>query len=161
VKQSGPPRCANTDEGLDRTPDIDRRTIVTESLQHRVEIRIEPAILMFYDPDSRELLRTRPNPLTPEQVQRLRGVRPAGPPPRPSTEPIRVQRRVSNTGVIMVAGQKIALGRLHQHRTLTVTVSDTTLINLGDGDVKVVRRTNSQPVRSLKGQRPRIATSVS
>ncbi len=77
-------------------------------------------------------------------------------------QPIRVQRRVSNTGVIMVAGQKIALGRLHQHRTLTVTVSDTTLaIDLGDGDVKVVRRTNSQPVRSIKGQRPRIATAVS
>jgi hypothetical protein len=112
---------------------------------------------MFYDLDSRELLRTRPNPLTPEQVQRLRGVRPAGPPPRPSTEPIRVQRRVSNTGVIMVAGQKIALGRLHQHRTLTVIVSDTTLaIELGDGDVKVVRRTTSKPVRSIKGQRPRI-----
>jgi transposase InsO family protein len=128
----------------------------------RVGIRIEPATLMFYDLDTRELLRTRPNPLTPEQVQRLRGVRPAGPPPRPSAEPIRVQRRASNTGIIMVAGQKIALGRLHQHRTLTVTVSDTTLaIDLGDGDVKVVRRTTSQPVRSIKGQRPRIATSVS
>ena len=61
-----------------------------------------------------------------------------------------------------VAGQKIALGRLHQHRTLTVVVSDTTLaIELGDGEVKVVRRTNNQPVRSNKGQRPRIATSVS
>jgi transposase InsO family protein len=123
----------------------------------RVGIRIEPATLMFYDLDSRELLRIRPNPLTPEQVQRLRGVRPAGPPPRPSAEPIQVQRRVSNTGVIMVAGQKIALGRLHQHRTLTVIVSDTTLaVELGDGDVKVVRRTTSQPVRSIKGQRPRI-----
>jgi hypothetical protein len=40
-----------------------------------------------------------------------------------------------------------------------VTVSDTTLaIDLGDGDVKVVRPTNSQPVPSIKGQRPRIAT---
>jgi hypothetical protein len=123
------------------------------------EIRKVVKTLMFYDLDSRELLRTRPNPLTPEQVQRLRGVRPAGPPPRPSTEPIRVQRRVSNTGVIMVAGQKIALGRLHQHRTLTVIVSDITLaIELGDGDVKVVRRTTSQPVRSIKGQRPRVVT---
>ena len=101
----------------------------------------------------------RPNPLTSEQVQRLRGVRPAGPPPRLSTEPIRVQRRVSNTGVIMVAGQRLALGRLHQHRTLTVIVSDITLaIELGDGDVKVVRRTTSRPVRSIKGQRPRVVT---
>ena len=125
----------------------------------RVGIRIEAATLMFYDLDSRELLRTRANPLTPEQVKRLRGVRPAGPPPRPSVEPIRVQRRASNTGIIMVAGQKIPLGRLHRHRTLTVTVSDTTIaVDLGDGDVKVVRRTTSQPVRSIKGQRPRIAT---
>ena len=73
-----------------------------------------------------------------------------------------MQRRASNTGDVMVAGQKIALGRPHRHRTVTVTVSDTTLaIDLDDGDVKVVRRTNSQPVRSIKGQRPRIATSVS
>jgi hypothetical protein len=127
----------------------------------RIGIRIEAATLMFYDLDSRELVRTRANPLTPEQVKRLRGVRPAGPPPRPSVEPIRVQRRASNTGVIMVAGQRIALGRLQRHCTLTVTVSDTTIaVDLGDGDVKVVRRTNSRPVRSIKGQRPRIATSV-
>jgi hypothetical protein len=124
----------------------------------RVGIRIEPATLMFYDLGTRELLRTRANPLTPEQIMRLRGLRPAGPPPRPAVEPIRVQRRASNTGVIMVAGQKVSLGRLHQHRTVTVTVSDNTLaIDLGDGDVKVVRRTTSQPVRSIKGQRPRTA----
>jgi hypothetical protein len=123
----------------------------------RVGIRIEPATLMFYDLDSRELLRTRPNPLTPEQSNDCAVS--ARPGHRQSTEPIRVQRRVSNTGVIMVAGQKIALGRLHQHRTLTVIVSDITLaIELGDGDVKVVRRTTSQPVRSIKGQRPRVVT---
>jgi len=33
----------------------------------RVGIRIEPATLMFYELDSRELLRTRPNPLTPSR----------------------------------------------------------------------------------------------
>jgi hypothetical protein len=128
----------------------------------RVGIRIDPATLMFYDLDTRELLRTRANPLRPEEVRRLRGLRPAGPPPRPSTEPIRVQRRASNTGVIMVAGQKVALGRLHQHQTVTVLVSDTTLaIEFTDGDAKVVRRTTTQPVRSIKGQRPRTATSTS
>jgi hypothetical protein len=94
-------------------------------------------------------------------VKRLRGVRPAGPPPRPSAEPVRVQRRASNTGVVMVAGQRIALGRLHRHKTVTVNVSDTTLaVDLDDGDVKVVRRTNSQPVRSIKGQRPRSTTAA-
>jgi hypothetical protein len=62
---------------------------------------------MFYDVDTRELLRTCKNPLTAEQIKGLKGQRPAGPPPRPSSEPIRVQRRASNTGVIMAAGQKV------------------------------------------------------
>jgi transposase InsO family protein len=128
----------------------------------RAGIRIEPTTLMFYDLATRELLRTRKNPLTPEQVKDLRGARPAGPPPRPSAEPIRVQRRASNTGVIMVVGQKIALGRIHQHQTVTVLVSETTLtVELGDGDTQVIRRTTTQPVRSIKGQRPRTATSIS
>ena len=127
----------------------------------RVGIRIEPATLMFYDLATRDLLRTRKNPLTSEQVKNLRGARPAGPPPRPSAEPVRVQRRASNTGVIMVAGQKVALGRIHKHQTVTVLVSETTLaVELSDGDTQVIRRTTTQPVRSIKGQRPRTATSI-
>jgi hypothetical protein len=51
----------------------------------------------------------------------------------------------------MVAGQKVVLGRLHQHRTVTVTVSDTTLaIDLDDGDAQVVRRTTGRPVRASR-----------
>jgi transposase InsO family protein len=122
----------------------------------RVGIRIEPDLLLFYDLDSRELLRTRPNPLTHEQVRRLRGNRPAGPPPRPSLEPVRVQRRASNTGVITVCRQKIALGRVHRQQTLTVLVSETTLaIELDDGETRVVRRTTTLPVRNIKANRPR------
>jgi hypothetical protein len=65
-----------------------------------------------------------------------------------------VQRRASNTGIVMVVGRKIALGRLYRHRTLTVNVSDTTLaIELDEGEVKVVRRTNRQPVRMPRRRR--------
>ncbi len=60
----------------------------------RVGVRIDAATLSFFDLSSRELLRVRPNPLRPDEVQRLRGLRPAGPPPRPQVEPVRVQRRV-------------------------------------------------------------------
>lgn len=103
-----------------------------------------------------------PNPLTPAEVARLRGARPAGPPPQPSAEPARVQRRASATGVIMVAGQKTALGRIHAGQTVTVLVSDTTLtIQLQDGEARVIGRTTTQPARSIKGQRPRTATSAS
>lgn len=114
---------------------------------------------MFFDPDTRELLRTRPNPLDHADAVRLQRQCPVGPVPRPSTEPVRVQRRASNTGVIMVAGQKVALGRVHQHQTVTVHVAQTTLaIELADGDTRVVRRTTEKAVRSIKGQRPRTAT---
>jgi len=119
--------------------------------------------LLIFDPETRQLLRTRQNPLTHDQAVRLQRARPVGPVPRPSTEPVTVQRRASNTGVIMVAGQQVALGRRIAGNTVTVHVSETTLaIELPDAETKTVRRTNSNAVRSIKGQRPRIAdTSIS
>jgi transposase InsO family protein len=121
----------------------------------RVTIRVEDTTLMFFDPDTRELLRTRPNPLTYDQARRLRGARPAGPPPRPSVEPVTAQRRASNTGVIMVAGQKLALGRDHAHTVVTVHVAEHTItVELDDGTRRTFRRTTTQPVRSHKAQRP-------
>jgi transposase InsO family protein len=127
-----------------------------------VGIRIEENTLMFYDPTTRALLRTRPNPLTPAQIARLRGARPAGPPPRPPSEPVRVQRRASATGIIMICGQKIALGRTHAGHTVTVAVSDTTLaIEFDDAETRVVRRTTTTPVRNIKANRPWTVPSVS
>jgi len=126
----------------------------------RVGIRIEPATLLFFDLDTRELLRARPNPLTPAQTQKLRGLRPAGPPPRPALEPVTVQRLADHTGVISICGQRIGLGRSYARRTLTIAVSDTTLaIELDDADVRIVRRSTTQPVRNLKSRPPRTATS--
>jgi transposase InsO family protein len=128
----------------------------------RVGIRIEADTLMFFDLQTRELLRTRPNPLTREQVVRLRGNRPAGPPPRPSLEPIRVQRRASKDGIICVCQQKVALGRIHRYETFTIAVSDTTLaIELGDQETRVVRRTTTTPVINIKSNRPRPVPIVS
>ena len=127
----------------------------------RVGIRIEENTLMFFDPQTRQLLRTRPSPLTWDQASRLWGASPAGPPPRPSAEPITVQRVASNTGVIMVAGQKIALGRIHAGRIATVHVAEHTIaIDLGGDDTRTVRRTTTQAVRSIKAHRPRKARST-
>jgi transposase InsO family protein len=128
----------------------------------RVSIRIEENTLMFFDPETRELLRTRPSPLTWDQARALHGARPAGPPPRPSAEPVTAQRRASNTGVIMVAGQKIALGRTHAGQVVTVHVAaDTITIDLDDQDSRTVRRTTTQPVRSIKAARSRREPRVS
>jgi transposase InsO family protein len=127
-----------------------------------VSIRIEQHTLMFFDPATRVLLRTRPSPLTWDQAQLLRGARPAGPPPRPSPEPVTVQRRASNTGVIMVVGQKIALGRIHAAQVVTVHVAaEIITIDLDGEDTRTVRRTTTQAVRSIKAHQPRKAVHVS
>jgi transposase InsO family protein len=123
----------------------------------RVTVRIDGTALAFFDPETRELLRTRPSPYSYDQAAQLRGARPAGPPPRPTLEPVRVQRRASNTGVIMVAGQKVALGRVHAHTVVTVYVAERTLTIEAGGDTRTVARTTTQPVRSIKAHRPRKA----
>jgi hypothetical protein len=57
-------------------------------------------------------------------IQVTGGHRPAGPPPQPSTDPITAQRRVSATGTVMLAWPKIALGRVHAGKTVTIHVGD-------------------------------------
>jgi hypothetical protein len=66
-----------------------------------------------------------------------------------------VQRRATNTGVVMVADQKIAFGRIHAGQVVTVHVAaEMVTIDLGE-DTRTVRRTSTQPVRSIKAHRPR------
>nr|WP_257004811.1 hypothetical protein [Streptomyces sp. Tue6028] len=126
----------------------------------RVGIRVDDETLSFFDPSSRELLRVRPNPLSPEEVQRLRGLRPAGPPPRPRVEPVRVQRRISATGTVMVCRQVVSLGRTYAGQTVTVHVSETTITVELDGQVRVIRRTTDVPVRNVKANKPREVSDV-
>ena len=88
------------------------------------------------------------------------GATAAGPPPRPATEPVTTQRRASATGVIVVCGQRVALGRINAHRTLPIHVSETTLaIELDDQEVQTVRRTTTKPLRNIKSSRT-LRTSV-
>ena len=104
---------------------------------------------MFLDPDTRELLRTRPNPLTPEQALRLRGARPAGPPPRPgpNRSPFSAASRHRRDLRLPPAGP--ARPR-HAGRTVTVHVSEHTLAIELDGETRTVRRTTTGPSSSSK-----------
>ena len=71
-----------------------------------------------------------------------------------------MQRRASNTGVIMVAGQKLALGRTHAHTTVTVHVAEQCFtVDFDDGARRTFRRTSTQPIRSWKAQRPRTSAT--
>jgi hypothetical protein len=55
------------------------------------------------------------------QVRRLRGSRPRGATATTNDESIRVQRRASNSGVIMVCGEQLPRGCVHP-QTLTIWV---------------------------------------
>jgi hypothetical protein len=57
----------------------------------------------------------------------------------------------------MVAGQNVALGRIHAHTVVTVYVADRTLTIDAGGDTRTPARTTTQPVRSIKAHRLRKA----
>ncbi|WP_262706422.1 MULTISPECIES: IS481 family transposase [Streptomyces] len=138
-----------------------RQVLAAEILGGRqVGIRIDEETLSFFDLSSRELLRVRTNPLNPDEVRRLRGLRPAGPAPRPRVEPVRVQRRVSAVGTVMVCRQTVSLGRPYAGQTVTVHVSDTTITVELDGQIRVIRRTTDVPVRNVKANKPHGASHV-
>jgi transposase InsO family protein len=139
-----------------------KQVLAAEILGGRpVIVRIEPQTLMFLDPQTRELLRTRPNPLTREQTLRLQGARPAGPPPRPRAEPVTVQRRVSATGVITVCRQPVPLGRINAGRVVSVHVSEHALAIELDDETRTIRRTTTRPVQNIKANRPHRARATS
>jgi hypothetical protein len=77
----------------------------------RVTVRLDGGLLQLVDQGT--LLRSLPNPLTPAEQARLRDARPAGPAPQPSSDPIRVQRRVNCRGGLVVARQRIHIGIRH------------------------------------------------
>jgi hypothetical protein len=99
--------------------------------------------------------RSLPNPLTPAEQVRIRDARPAGPPPTPPTDSLRVERRVSSRGAIVVAGQRIHAGIGHAGRTLTVEAADTTW-RVYDGDTLItdVARTTTKNIARFKVRKP-------
>jgi len=87
----------------------------------------------------------------------------------------RIGEQITPSGAVALARAELAAEFLEDMRRLdaqlrgtrkklaaAVKVSGTTLtVEFSDGDTRVIRRTTTQPVRSIKGQRPRTATSVS
>lgn len=91
----------------------------------RAVLRFEATTMTVLDAVERTLLRSVPNPLTTRAVAYLRGARPGGPPPTPvPTGPVTVERIVSSTGGVMIARQRIQVGRNHARKLVTATVDD-------------------------------------
>jgi hypothetical protein len=119
----------------------------------RVTVRLDHGVLQIVAGGI--LLRSLPNPLTPDDHACIRDARPAGPPPQPAPEPLRVQRRVSCRGAISVADQRIHVGISHAGRTFDVEAADTTF-RVYDGDhlVTEVPRTTTKPIARFKVHKP-------
>jgi hypothetical protein len=119
----------------------------------RLTVRLDRGVLQLVSDGV--LLRSLPNPLTPAEQARIRDARPAGPPPQPAPEPVRVERRVSCRGALNVAGQRIHVGMVHAGRTVVVETADHTF-RIYDGDQLLTEtaRTTGKPVVRFKVRKP-------
>ncbi|MEV6039291.1 IS481 family transposase [Nonomuraea sp. NPDC052116] len=119
----------------------------------RLTVRIDDTLLHLAD--GHTLLRTLPNPLTSDEIARLRDARPAGPEPRPAAEPVRVQRRVSSRGQLSIAGQRIRVGIGHAGMTVTIEDTDGTFRITHAGQlIAEVARTTTKPIARFKVRKP-------
>jgi transposase InsO family protein len=100
-----------------------------------------------------QLVGTWPLPFPAARRTALRGARPAsGPAPALThTTAMQARRRVPADGVIMVARQRLRVGRTHAGKTVTVIAEDTHFRILdGDQELAVHPRTTSKPVTRFK-----------
>ncbi|MEU1395610.1 IS481 family transposase [Micromonospora zamorensis] len=119
----------------------------------RVTVRLDRGLLQITADGV--LLRSLPNPLTAAEIACIRDARPAGPPPTPASEPMRVERRVTCRGALVIAGQRIHVGNAHAGATLTVEAADTTFrVHDGDQLLLEVPRTTTKAIARFKVRKP-------
>lgn len=119
----------------------------------RATIRLDRGVLHLLDTD-RALLRSLPKPLAPAEQARIRDARPAGPPPTPAPEPVRVERRVSSRGALVIAGQRIHVGISHAGRTVTVEEGGATFRIHDRDQLLEVARTTTKNIARFKARKP-------
>ena len=100
------------------------------------------------------LAKTLPSPLPAEQRTTIRGARIATAElPAPAPGPISVQRKVPRDGVIMVARQRLRVGRAYAGKIVTVHVEDNHFRVTSDGaELSLHPRDSQHPVRRWKAK---------
>jgi transposase InsO family protein len=98
------------------------------------------------------VVKTLPAPVPVEHRGQISGART----PRtavlpPSAQALRAQRRVPADGVVMVAGQRLRIGRSHAGKTVVIVIEDTVFRVLdGDTELSTHARTSDKPVTQFK-----------
>ncbi|MEV4418009.1 IS481 family transposase [Catellatospora sp. NPDC049609] len=118
----------------------------------RVRVRLDGILLHVVD-EAGQLRRTLRCPLPPIACGRIRDARPASPVPPPSAAPT-VERIVSVTGSIQVAGQRVQVGVVHARKLVTVALDEHTLtIYDADIPIKAVPRRSTTDLNRSKAKR--------
>ena len=120
--------------------------------RRKVTLRLD-GHLMHVIHDGR-LVKTLPTPIPAEQRSSLRGARlSTTAPPAPAPGPISVQRKIPADGQIMVARQRLRIGRTYAGDIVTVHVEDTHFRVTHDGtELGVYPRTSQHPVTRWKAK---------
>lgn len=122
----------------------------------RVTVRIEGGLIHAIVGD--HVIKNLPNSLSSNDNGRLTRVRRATTPlaPPPPSGPQRVHRRVPTDGVVMVAGQRLRVGRTHAGTIVTVVVDDHHFRVLdGTAQLSLHAPTTANPIRNFNAHRPR------
>jgi hypothetical protein len=115
----------------------------------RVALRIDDQVIQVISDGT--VLCTRPSPLTGDQRARLRGARLSGRATTAPSQAQRVQRVISSSGTVMVAGSKLHVGHTHRGKIVTIVLEDTQFRILHDGQQLAVHpRTQIKEVNRLR-----------
>ena len=100
------------------------------------------------------LAKTLASPIPADQNTKIRGARIAAsqiPPPAPG--PMSVQRKVPSDGVVMVARQRLRIGRTYTGKIVTIHVEDTHFRVTCDGaQLSIHPRTTELPIRRWRAK---------
>jgi hypothetical protein len=123
----------------------------------RVTLRLDGHLIHVISDN--HLVKSLPSPIPHDDRVHVRGARivvvPL--PPRPVSGPQQVQRRVPRDGVIMVARQRLRVGRTYPGRTVTILVEDTHFRVTHDGqELSLHPRDPNIAIRHFKAPAPRL-----
>ncbi|WP_123028655.1 IS481 family transposase [Mycolicibacterium stellerae] len=147
---------------LERTANRDGIVVVrgqelalgTATAGTRVTLRFDAGLI--HATAGNMLLKTLSNPFSWDEIRLIRGARPATSalPAPPPAGPQSVQRRVPKDGVVMVAGQRLRVGRTHAGTIVTVVVEDHHFRVLdGIAELSLHGRTSTKPIRNFNATR--------
>ncbi len=129
-----------------------RLKVGTELARQRVTLRLDGHVVHVVHDGV--LAKTLASPIPADQRPRISGARLATteqPPPAPG--PISVQRKVPREGVIMVARERLRIGRTYAGKIVTIYVEDTHFRVTCDGaELSIHPRRTQHPVRRWKAK---------